>query len=253
MTLVVSRIDVGVPRPPASPSGDHAFGVDLDGRIGGVGCADAEDWLSATTDAPGVDNQLALTGVALFDVTYDDHGGTTLQRAIDDELGRGDWLRALRITGIDDAWMDDDVSIEVVRATATTALAQGASGELAPGQRFASAERLDTVHGRIVEGRLEAELSAIDLPLGALYPAARATRVRIEAGITPDGLSLGSLGGAVSVDDLVTIAAATGGRSLTRADLVTVLHPDLDPDPSGLDCASLSIGIGVAAVTATLE
>ena len=88
---------------------------------------------------------------------------------------------------------------------------------------------------------------------GAAAPVVDPPSTKEPIKLTPEGLALGAIGGAVSMDDIVTIASSTGGRSLTRTDLVTVLQPDLDPDPVGGSCGSLSIGVGFAAVTATIE
>jgi hypothetical protein len=248
MTMVISHVEVE----PPPPSTHTQYGFDLDGMVGGDGCTGRMDFTSATTGENGVDNQFGPVGSQLFDLTYQDHDMATFQQAVDHALQDGSWLLVLDVTGIDDAWNDRDVMVEVHRVTSAGTPAVATSGDLAAGGTFTSMALVGNVHARITEGALDVRLPSLDVTLGHLYPEAHLLDARIGGTIGPDGMPDAAIGGAITMDQVVTIASSTGGLSLSRAELESVLGPDLIPDAAGTSCADVSVGIGARAVLATL-
>lgn len=251
MTLVIARI--------ATTSSDPTFvrqyGFDLDGVDGGptTSCTGAPDYPSAIDDEVGIDNQFgAGAGVGLFDYAYQQHEMIDFQEAVDAQVQRGDWLVALELTGIDDAWTDPDVLVVVSRASTTHSLEHMTDGSLAPNPTLTRGAELGRVHGFIMDGELHFSLDVLSLPLGDLYPEAAIARVEIGGPIRPDGI-VGAIGGAMSMSDVLTLAGTLGGATPTLDELRTIMQPDLAPSSDGSVCDSLSVGVGMRAVPAALE
>lgn len=250
MTLVVSHLST---QHPDSRYGT-SYGFDLDGAVSNQATTRCDDGFDdvGPGGTEGIDNRFGTLGVALFDLTYDQNEHRTLQAALDEALVQGDWLRTIRLSGIDDATTDPDVTVTIATATSGASLPRASDGSIAAGATVTAGTDLATVHGRIVAGVLSFELDSLSITLGDLYPEATIHDLRVAGAITPRGLADANVGGSITFEDAFQLAMATGGTSLTREQLRMVLLPDLDPDTSGGTCASVSVGLGLRAVPAVI-
>jgi len=259
-----SRDEDGVP-------GTHAVGFDLDALDTGGGsdaptasCAEfAPDHASAIEPGGGgVDNAFQGT-VRFLEYLLDsrDCPGAVVEGCLDArlqrELSEGRLLLLLELTGVDSLEHDDAVRaalyLGVVSDGGPPPTVAG-SLRFAPGQEFVTLGTVaEPAPADIFHGRLRARWSMVELPIGpAPYPRALAD-AELRAGLCPNGLYFGHLGGAMAVDDLTAQVVEelnvaieeTGARSVLES--VADVRPTDDPAV----CEQLSVGYALAGVPAT--
>lgn len=242
-SYVVSTIRIG----DTGANGTDAFGLDLDGQIGGPPgrCTDQPDFRSPISGATGVDNQ--MVNLFLLIATM----GTDEDSELRIALSSGALLLGIRVVDINSFAEDSsvDVHLALLDVASGEMLPIDASGAIAPGGHYVVREELGTFRGMITNGNLEVSTSAAPrlLPLLGSTPSLRVSRLTLRAHITATGLTSGELGGDVSVDDIVqTLTAA--GLPVDRTTIEGVVPPDLDPDASGFSCGGLSTGASITAV-----
>lgn len=230
-------------------------GVDVDGIDSGRGsrtgtCQERRpDYVSSITGLPGVDNQLSGSLLSALE-----SGGLDINMNLAEGIARGAFLLILTVDGIDDFVNDDEVTVTFALGETSSGLAPMTSGGLlVPGQSFRVATPLGAGMGRIAGNRLEASVAAIPLPLVIGDPSSVTdlTNAQITARIAADRLFDGEGGGGVGVDDLIAFAESNGQGALARS--LLPMFADLEPSATDpLDCASISAGFRLEAVSATI-
>jgi hypothetical protein len=177
-------------------------GFDLDERTSSP--SDRETCRHADLEDPagreGIDNQVA-TLFALLEPIVED----TPQIAIQGAINEGRVLVMIEVDGVDDLQNDDDVTVNVFRASGRPLV--GNKGLIMPFQTFHVDYDLDvsTVTGaKIVNGELEAGPVDIEIPMDVLdasFPM-RLSNGRVRVKIAEDGSFTGLIGGAINVADV---------------------------------------------------
>jgi hypothetical protein len=187
----------------------QAEGFDLDNSAGGavgVGC-DRDDYVNAAGET-GIDNQFA----GLLPI-IEAAGGAALPTLIQSAINEGDLLITVAFEGVDDWLNDDDLTVFIGRATGEPIV--GADSKLQPWQTFTfdTNEPITRIDGAsIVDGVLTA--GPVDLPLPIFVFNFRFDVILygalIEGGTTADGPVSIMTGGAVTMENILTIARNPG-------------------------------------------
>jgi hypothetical protein len=235
-------------------SGEVA-GINVDGIDSGRGsrvgsCQERRpDYVSSVTALPGVDNQLSGSLLSALE-----SGGLDINMNLAEGIARGAFLLLVTVDGVDDFVNDDEVTVTFALGETASGLAPTTSGGLlVPGQSFRVATPLGTGMGRIAGNRLEANVAAIPLPLVIGDPSSVTdlANAQVTARIAADRLFDGEGGGGVGVDDLIAFAESNGQGDLARS--LLPMFADLEPSATDpLDCASISAGFRLEAVSATI-
>jgi hypothetical protein len=266
---------------------DTAFGIDLDGRVGGdVGrCTDTTDYVSAVTGAPGVDDQVrgALSAVDAI------AGGDGWDGAIADAIETGVMTIVLEVSEVSGDSCARRVHVWTARTASGTApearaqcaaspetacanaldgacyasLTRGTCSGIAPGQRWIAVDDLGEVEGLVAGTRLETNALPRLTLVPVLGPAGTTGApspidlhdVIFEADLHDDVLAHGELGGAIHVTDAVDWVNAhlLPTEPIDVATFDQLFGPDLSPGEHAYDpCADLSAGFGFTAIAATL-
>jgi hypothetical protein len=223
-----------------------AEGIDLDMRI-----SDGGDSTSCETshadysfdEREGIDNQFARLVPALNGVVGED-----LNVILQDAIDSGEWLLVVTIGDVDSLRDDDRVTVSYMLADADGALEVDEEG-IRPGQSIRTRMALGRVEGRIEAGRVVATAPVIAIPSGDFFRISLATRPGLVARISEDGLEFGSLGGALSVESLVSsIVGFMASLETTARNLIGQVA-DVDAATDAPErCQSISIGLGFTAV-----
>ena len=173
-------------------------GFDLDQRTSTV--SDRETCRHADLKDPagreGIDNQVATLFGLLEPIVED-----TPQIAIQGAINEGRVLVMIELEGLDDLQNDDDVTVNVFRASGRPLV--GNKGLIMPFQTFHVDYDLDvsTVTGvKLVDGELEAGPVDIEIPMDVLdasFPM-RLSDGRVRVKIAEDGSFTGLIGGAIA-------------------------------------------------------
>lgn len=146
----------------------------------------------------GIDNQIASLFGLLLPIVED-----TPQIAIQGAINEGRVLVMIELEGVDDLQNDDDVTVNVFRASGRPLV--GNKGLIMPYQTFHVDYDLDvsTVTGvQIVNGELEAGPVDIEIPMDVLdasFPM-RLSQGRVRLKIAEDGSFTGLIGGGIDIE-----------------------------------------------------
>jgi len=149
------------------------------------------------TGREGIDNQIAMLFSLLEPIVED-----TPQIAIQGAINEGRVLVMIELEGVDDLQNDDDVTVNVFRATGRPLV--GNKGLIMPYQTFHVDYDLDvsTVTGvQIVNGELEAGPVDMEIPMDVLdasFPM-RLSQGRVRLKIAEDGSFTGLIGGGIDI------------------------------------------------------
>lgn len=252
LTFVIASTDWNID---TSGTTTRAHGLDLDHRVGGdpaLRCTQATDFVSEDTEERGIDDQYG-TLIAYADGAI---GGTGVDGAFTDAILAGELLIVIELRDVNDLVEDDSVVARVGLARTASGLAPATElGALAADQSLvvdpAAVFAMDAP-ASIHRGRVSVPVTLLPLRLTI---AGRMGRVvlhdaRIEAAVQADRLTLGDIGGVVSVADL----AADCPPSMFCADSIRAFEPDLWPSPTpappGMYCEGISAGFGFTAIPA---
>lgn len=182
-------------------------GIDLDGNVSDR--TDVDSCRKVDFVAPdgrtGIDNQFTF----LFETVEEMAEEGTVEGIIQGSINGGRLLLMIEVDGVDD-WIDDDsVSVRVFNAVGTPNLA--ADGYLVPDQTFDidPDSPINEGTGRIVDGVLETDPFEVELPMAFfnVFFDLRLVGAQIRADIGPEGVTSGVMGGAVTIDQILEIAA----------------------------------------------
>lgn len=229
---------------------DEAPGFDLDG-LPGIGatdrCDDEIDYFSPVTGAPSIDNQFSANVAGLLAGMF--VGG--FRGEIERSFAAGDGLVGLVLEGVDSFAADPLIVVHAYQVTTVDGMppALGADGRITAGQSFRITADLGFREGSIAGGRIDGGFDGLPLP-GALPVSIGA--LRLGAAVSATGLSAGEIGGHVTVADVLALASSLG-LGVSEGVIRMLARPDLFPDPSGLVCDAISVGMDFEAVAATIE
>jgi hypothetical protein len=219
---------------------------------------------SLDPDQVGIDNALigVLATVGGFVGDFD------VNTSLHDQIASGSLLLLIRVSGIDSYDYDHEVSLQFALAAVPGGGAPdiGDDGLLSPGQTFdVTMEVGSEVTGDIFAGRLNATADLLNIavtipmdpdPVSLALPISH-PQVRFD--ISADGLANGSLGGVITLDDLISSAQAIPAvAEFCDGDpecptVRGVLEQSADIAPSAddpLTCESLSVGLQFGGTTA---
>jgi len=182
-------------------------GIDLDGRTSDR--TDTESCRRSDFVSPdgrgGIDNQFTY----LFETVEDMAEEGTVEGIIQGSINGGRLLLMIEVNDVEDWNNDDSVSVRVFNAVGTPNLAS--DGYLVPDQTFDidPESPVNEGTGRIVDGVLETDPFEVELPMAFFNVFFDLTLVnaQIRADIGPEGVSNGVMGGAVTIDQILEIAA----------------------------------------------
>lgn len=251
-TLLTAVNTLGFTRP-TSPG--IAPGFNLDERVSdtrdNASCRKPD--FTSPEGEPGIDNQLA-TLVPLFELV----GIGAVEGLVQNSIEEGGLLIMLQTDDINDRQNDDTVSLHLRFGQGTPLL--GTDGLLLSGQTFHEQPAMASVeieHARIEDGVLQGGPFDAELPIVVFGVEYRLPlhNAFLRATLTYDGgLEDGILGGAVSMEDIITIATRANeadGSILAAVRGVLNGRGDLEPDEGGV-CRSISGAFDFAAVSAYL-
>lgn len=251
----------------------RAFGIDLDGQIGGPDriCMPQPDFVSALTGEEGVDNQFMALSHA---VDWDDAVGTTvlagaevLVLEVRPVAADGCAFRVRAWTArFDRAPIALDANCRTcdpAREETCFFPATGGCVGIAGGQTWRAIDDLGEVDARLIAGRLRTSpfprvpLLPTIAPNGMTPVLAPIDMhgVVLEADLGATTLRRVEIGGAIAVADLEAWANThVVGPSFVLDDTTyrTLFKPDLAPNPLTGECDALSAGFQIGTVGATL-
>ncbi len=182
-------------------------GLDLDGNVSDRSDVDScrkSDFVSPD-GRPGIDNQFTY----LFETVEEMAEEGTVEGIIQGSINGGRLLLMIEVTKVDDWTNDDSVSVRVFNGVGTPNLAS--DGYIVPDQTFDidPDSPINEGRGRIVDGVLETDPFEVELPMAFfnVFFDLRLVGAQIRANIGPDGVTDGVMGGAVTIDQILEIAA----------------------------------------------
>lgn len=228
-------------------------GFNLDGQVsdgsdmescGGVDFTDPDG-------TPGIDNQAALL-VPVFDLVGFGAVSSFIQGAVEE----GGFLLLWQIDGIDDLVHDEEVTVRMRFGSGVPLL--GTDGRIVAGQTYHLHEDSpdqQVPNARIIDGILEAGPYDTFLPIDVfgVHYELDVRGAYLRGRITYDGgIEDGILGGAVTYDSLLELAAKAdneAGGIYDRVVLITGGLGDMLPDDNG-ECQGMSASLAYSAVPA---
>ncbi len=182
-------------------------GIDLDGRMSDRTDIDScrkSDFV-APDGRPGIDNQFTY----LFETVEDMAEEGTIEGIIQGSINGGRLLLMIEVDDVQDWTNDDSVSVRVFNGVGTPNLAS--DGFIVPDQTFDidPDSPINVGSGRIVDGVLETDPFEVELPMAFfnVFFDLRLVDARVRANIGPEGVTDGVMGGAVTIDQILEIAA----------------------------------------------
>jgi len=182
-------------------------GIDLDGSVSDRSDVDScrkSDFVAPDGRA-GIDNQFTY----LFETVEEMAEEGTVEGIIQGSINGGRLLLMIEVEDVQDWTNDDSVSVRVFNAVGTPNLA--ADGYLVPDQTFDidPESPINEGSGRIVDGVLETDPFEVELPMAFfnVFFDLRLVGAQIRANIGPEGVTDGVMGGAVTIDQILGIAA----------------------------------------------
>jgi len=226
-----------------------ALGFDLDERVSEAGdvetCRHAD--LSDPEGRAGIDNQLAVMWPLIEPLVGEPVHGL-LQQAIN----QGRVLIMMELAGVDDLQNDDDVTLNVYRATASPEV--GNLGYISPDQTFYYNYQMASSvveNAAIIDGELVAGPVEIDVPLKILDLDYIATVYRgvVRLKIREDGTFDGLIGGAFDVQEWIDTLLMT--NAAYEAEIVApVFTTNADLEPVDGTCSLISLAFEFDGTTA---
>ena len=218
-------------------------GSDLE-SCGGVDFTDPDG-------TPGIDNQAALL-VPVFDLV----GFGAVESFIQGAVEEGGFLLLWQIDGIDDLFYDEEVTVRMRFGSGVPLL--GTDGRIVAGQTYHLHEDSpdqQVPNARITDGVLEAGPYDTFLPIDVfgVHYELDVRGAYLRGRLTYDGgIEDGILGGAVTYDSLLELAAKAdneAGGIYDRVVLITEGLGDMMPDKDG-ECQAMSASLAYSAVPA---
>lgn len=211
-------------------------GFDLDGRDNGsMGDADScrrRDFVDPS-GRRGIDNQISIFAPALDAAT-----AGAFEPLVNAAINNGQLLIGVTVDHLDDPRNDDCVEVVFLRASGMPFV--GTDMVLDPGQTFAvdRTQTITRVSARLRDGVIETGAFELPLPVSVLTANFILNLRHARARITLDdkGAMHGTLGGGISVPDLVAVVRTfdipTG--LMTTVETQLRQNADLDADPEGV-------------------
>lgn len=224
-------------------------GFDLDGRTSDY--TDEESCRHGDFVDPdgreGIDNQLAAIWSDLYPLV-----GEAVEALLQGAINEGRVLVMMELVGVDDLVDDDDVTFNVYRGLLDPEI--GTFGFIAPSQTFyydydspiSTASNMAIVGGELVAGpvQLQLPINILDLDIIAnIYGGF----VRMQ--IAGDGTFTGYIGGAFSLDEILSALLQTGAAAETRL-VAPIFENNADMGYEDGVCTLISVGFEFEGTTA---
>ncbi len=233
--------------------GSRAQGFNLDNVVstGGSACNERQD-LDGLYGETGVDNQLAMLIPALETQLSGQHVSDLVQN----DIASGDFILIFELTDVNSFVTDGQVGVRIYRMmlneTDRARYRQDVTNmRPAAGLVFARTTPVVTVEtGRIQNGRLQVSFPNLAIPL--MSPSINFTlNIRnglFGARVTATGLQQATLGGMLSVSEVVA-----GIPPNIREQFRSIVEGAADLSPLSGMCQSLSMGVGISTVAASIS
>ncbi len=263
-TFVLNELGLPVPMNGVAP------GFDLDGMGGGAATGTCQQMKPDFTNSSGaqIDNGFSAFYGSMA-ALIDGLAAPNLSAFVTSKIAAGDFAILVRLTDVNSVTSDDSVGVEVfvkanVCATPGCLTTNMRAGRLDPGQSFTlvASDRVSMVTGRIVAGRLQADINNLTIPVntGTVSLPLALTGAKLSAAVTSTTLSNVSIGGWLNIDALASNPMVAGTQA---AAIVPLLRAQADGMPCAAGvcttagatettCRDISLGATASGVTALI-
>ncbi|MEM6733106.1 MAG: hypothetical protein AAF658_16230 [Myxococcota bacterium] len=219
-------------------------GFDIDG-LGGGSCGEPD---FSNKRHQNVDNALAANLNAL-NVFLD------INDALDTTLNSGNLVIVLRLAAVDSFINDDCVNAEIYLGATADGLApqiDQATGGVAANQNFVLDGEAQATINAVIDGGL-IEFTAPSVPLSLTFENTLLNlsilEARLDGLITADGLTIGMIGGGLTVPNIVALL----GQLNLEDGFSGIISKFADVQSASGECDVLSLGAGLTGVSATIQ